>query len=165
MAIEPRVMVGASQHAWVTALTQWVSEQGGAQLVGQALVPADLDGVDLDVLVVDGFSTLLNRRLVDELHSTGRVVLVLVNADRPEAEDGRLAELGPGVAFQPRRLDRQGPDRARNVDLVRPAHPGRPHRRRLDRTGHGPHVRHRRPRLDRDHHLGHRRRRLRRVRP
>ncbi len=102
MAAEPRILVGATQHGWVTGLTQWVSEQGGAQLVGHALTPADVEASEFDVLLVDGFSTLLTSRLVNELHTTGRAVMVLVNQDRPEAEDGRALRRGNGSAARPR---------------------------------------------------------------
>ena len=62
--MEPRILVGASQLGWVTTLTQWVSEHGGAQLVGQALVPDDVHDTDFDLLVLDGWSSLLRRPLV-----------------------------------------------------------------------------------------------------
>jgi hypothetical protein len=54
--MEPRVLVGASQLGWVTTLTQWESEHGGAQLVGQALIPDDVHEADFDLLVLDGWS-------------------------------------------------------------------------------------------------------------
>ena len=54
--MEPRLLVGATQDGWVSSLTHWVSEHGGAQLVGQALTPSDVVEADFDVLVVDVFS-------------------------------------------------------------------------------------------------------------
>lgn len=97
--LEPRLLVGATQNGWVTGLTHWVSEHGGAQLVGQALTPSDVDDVDFDVLVVDSWSSLLTRRVVDEVQRDGRVVLVLVNSERPEAEANRLTELGISLSL------------------------------------------------------------------
>jgi MinD-like ATPase involved in chromosome partitioning or flagellar assembly len=97
--VEPRVLVGASQHGWVTALSQWVSEHGGAQLVGQALTADDVLGADFDLLVVDGWSSLLSRRLVDLVQRNGAAVLVLVNSERPEAEGNRLRDLGVSLSL------------------------------------------------------------------
>lgn len=97
--MEPRLLVGATQNGWVTALTHWVSEHGGAQLMGQALTPGDLDDADFDVLVVDSWSSLLTRRIVDQVQSDGRAVLVLVNSERPEAETNRLSELGVSLSM------------------------------------------------------------------
>lgn len=92
--MEPRLLVGASQLGWVTTLTHWVSEHGGAQLVGHALTRDDVLEADFDLLVLDASSSLLNRRLVDQVHRDGAAVLVLVNSDRSEAESNRLSELG-----------------------------------------------------------------------
>jgi MinD-like ATPase involved in chromosome partitioning or flagellar assembly len=92
--MEPRLLVGATQNGWVTTLTHWVSEHGGAQLLGQALTPGDLDDIEFDVLILDSWSSLLTRRTVDEVQRDGRAVLVLVNSERPEAESNRLTELG-----------------------------------------------------------------------
>jgi hypothetical protein len=97
--VEPRVLVGASQLGWVTTLTQWVSEHGGARIVGQALTPDAVDEADFDLLVLDGWSSLLSRRLVDRVQRDGAAVLVLVNADRPEAEDNRLHDLGVSLSL------------------------------------------------------------------
>lgn len=97
--MEPRLLVGATQDGWVTDLTQWVSEHGGAQLVGQALTPNDADDVDFDVLVLDSWSSLLTRRMVDQVQRDGRAVLVLVNSERPEAEDNRLTDLGVTISM------------------------------------------------------------------
>jgi MinD-like ATPase involved in chromosome partitioning or flagellar assembly len=97
--VEPRLLVGATQDGWVTSLTHWVSEHGGAQLVGQALTPTDVDGVDFDVLVLDSWSSLLTHRIVDQVQRDGRAVLVLVNSDRPEAESNRLTDLGITVSM------------------------------------------------------------------
>ncbi|MFP3881914.1 MAG: CpaE family protein [Actinomycetota bacterium] len=96
--MEPRLLVGATQNGWVTTLTHWVSEHGGAQLVGQALTPSDVDG-DFDVLVLDSSSSLLTGRIVDRVQRDGRAVLVLVNSERPDAESNRLAELGVSVSM------------------------------------------------------------------
>jgi len=97
--MEPRLLLGASQLGWVTALTQWVAEHGGAQLVGQALTPDDVDQAHFDLLVLDGWSSLLNRRLVDRVQQTGAAVMVLVNAERPDAEAGRLRDLGVSLSL------------------------------------------------------------------
>jgi MinD-like ATPase involved in chromosome partitioning or flagellar assembly len=97
--MEARLLVGATQHGWVTDLTHWLSEHGGAQLVGQALTPSDVHDVDFDVLVVDTWSSLLTRRLVDQVQRDGRGVLVLTNGHRPEAESNRLAELGVSLTL------------------------------------------------------------------
>lgn len=92
--MEARLLVGATQHGWVTDLTHWLSEHGGAQLVGQALTPADIHETEFDVLVLDTWSSLLTRRLVDHVQREGRAVLVLTNGDRPDAESARLSDLG-----------------------------------------------------------------------
>lgn len=97
--MEPRLLVGATQRGWVTGLTHWVSEHGGAQLVGQALTPSDVTEADFDVLVLDSWSSLLTRRLIDEVQRDGRAVMVLVNADRPDAEESRLRDLGISLSF------------------------------------------------------------------
>ncbi len=97
--VEARLLVGATQHGWVTTLTHWVSEHGGAQLVGQALTPSDVADTDFDVLVLDSWSSLLTRRLVDQVQREGRAVLVLVNSERPEAEANRLGDLGVGLSL------------------------------------------------------------------
>lgn len=97
--MEPRVLVGASPLGWVTALTLWVSEHGGAQIVGQALTLDDVHDADFDMLVLDSSSTLLSHRLVDEAQRDGRAVLVLVNADRPEAERDRMEDLGVSLVL------------------------------------------------------------------
>ena len=97
--MEPRLLVGATQDGWVTSLTQWISEHGGAQLVGQALTPNDVNGVDFDVLIMDSWSSLLTHRMVEQVQRDGRAVLVLVNSDRPDAESNRLAELGVTVSM------------------------------------------------------------------
>jgi len=97
--MEPRLLLGATQHGWVTTLTHWVSEHGGAQLVGQALTPSDVLDSDFDVLVLDGWSSLLTRRLVDQVQRDGRAVLVLVNSARPEAEANRLGEVGVSLSL------------------------------------------------------------------
>lgn len=97
--MEPRILVGASQLGWVTALMQWMSEHGGAQLVGQALTPDDVHDTDFDLLVLDGWSSLLSRRLVEQVQRDGAAVLVLVDSDRPEAESNRLVDLGVSLSL------------------------------------------------------------------
>ena len=117
--MEPRVLVGASQLGWVTTLTQWVSEHGGAQLVGQALIPDDVHEADFDLLVLDGWSSLLSRRLVDRVQQDGAAVLVLVNSDRPEAESNRLHELGVSLSLPASASPEQIIGRATEVAAVR----------------------------------------------
>ena len=117
--MEPRVLVGASQLGWVTTLTQWVSEHGGAQLVGQALVPDDVREADFDLLVLDGWSSLLSRRLVDRVQRDGAAVLVLVNSDRPEAESNRLHDLGVSLSLPASASPEQIIARASEVAAVR----------------------------------------------
>ncbi len=119
--MEPRVLVGASQLGWVTTLTQWVSEHGGARIVGQALTPDDVDEADFDLLVLDGWSSLLSRRLVDRVQRDGAAVLVLVNADRPEAEDNRLHDLGVSLSLPASASPEQIVGRASEVAAVRRA--------------------------------------------
>jgi len=97
--VEARLLVGATQQGWVTALTHWVSEHGGARMVGQALTPSDVVDADFDVLVLDSWSSLLTRRMVDQVQREGRAVLVLVNSERPEAEANRLSELGVSLSL------------------------------------------------------------------
>ncbi len=118
-AVEPRVLIGASQLGWVTALTQWVSEHGGARLVGQALTPADIDHSAFDLLVLDGWSSLLSRRLVDEVQSEGAAVLVLVNAERADAEASRLRDLGVSLSLPVSASPEEIVGRAREVAAVR----------------------------------------------
>lgn len=117
--MEPRVLVGASQLGWVTTLTQWVSEHGGAQLVGHALTPDDVHEADFDLLVLDGSSSLLSRRLVDRVQRDGAAVLVLVNSDRPEAESNRLRELGVSLSLPVSASPEQIFGRAAEVAAVR----------------------------------------------
>jgi MinD-like ATPase involved in chromosome partitioning or flagellar assembly len=117
--MEPRILVGASQLGWVTTLTQWVSEHGGAQLVGQALVPDDVHEADFDLLVLDGWSSLLSRRLVDRVQRDGAAVLVLVNSDRPEAESNRLHDLGVSLSLPASASPEQIIARASEVAAVR----------------------------------------------
>jgi Flp pilus assembly CpaE family ATPase len=76
-----------------------VSEHGGAQLVGQALTAEDVLGTDFDLLVLDGWSSLLSRRLVDRVQGEGAAVLVLVNSDRPDEERNRLRDLGVSLSL------------------------------------------------------------------
>ena len=118
-AVDPRVLIGASQLGWVTALTQWVSEHGGARLVGQALTPADVDPAAFDLLVLDGWSSLLSRRLVDETQSSGAAVLVLVNAERTDAEASRLRDLGVSLSLPVSATPEEIVARAREVAAVR----------------------------------------------
>lgn len=117
--MEPRVLVGASQLGWVTTLTQWVSEHGGAQLVGQALTPDDIHEADFDLLVLDGGSSLLSRRLVDRVQRDGAAVLVLVNSDRPEAESNRLRDLGVSLSLPASASPEQIVGRASEAAAVR----------------------------------------------
>jgi len=117
--VEPRLLVGASQLGWVTTLTQWVSEHGGAQLVGQALIPEDVHETDFDLLVLDGWSSLLSRRLVDRVQRDGAAVLVLVNSDRPEAESNRLHDLGVSLSLPASASPEQIIGRASEVAAVR----------------------------------------------
>ena len=117
--MEPRILVGASQLGWVTTLTQWVSEHGGAQLVGQALTPDDVHEADFDLLVLDGWSSLLSRRLVDRVQREGAAVLVLVNSDRPEAESNRISDLGVSLSLPASASPEQIVGRASEVAAVR----------------------------------------------
>jgi Mrp family chromosome partitioning ATPase len=68
-------------------------------MVGQALTPNDVVDADFDVLVLDSWSSLLTRRMVDQVQREGRAVLVLVNSERPEAEANRLGELGVSLSL------------------------------------------------------------------
>lgn len=117
--MEPRILVGASQLGWVTTLTQWVSEHGGARLVGQALVPDDVHDTDFDLLVLDGWSSLLSRRLVERVQRDGAAVLVLVNSDRPEAESNRLRDLGVSLSLPASASPEEIVGRACEVTAVR----------------------------------------------
>lgn len=119
MTVEPRMLVGASQLGWVTTLTQWVSEHGGAQLVGQALTAEDVAASDFDLLVVDGWSSLLSRRLVDQVQGAGAAVMVLVNSDRPAAESNRLSDLGVSLSMPVSTSPEQIVARASEVAAVR----------------------------------------------
>lgn len=114
-AVEPRVLIGASQLGWVTALTQWVSEHGGARLVGQALTPADIDHSAFDLLVLDGWSSLLSRRLVEETQGAGAAVLVLVNSERADVEASRLRDLGVSLSLPVSAAPEEIVGRAREV--------------------------------------------------
>lgn len=117
--MEARLLVGATQHGWVTSLTHWLSEHGGAQLVGQALTPSDVNDVDFDVLLLDTWSSLLTRRLVDQVQRDGRAVLVLTNGHRPEAESNRLAELGVSLTLPVTAESERIVSRAAEVAAVR----------------------------------------------
>lgn len=117
--MEPRILVGASQLGWVTALIQWVSEHGGAQFVGQALTPDDVHDADFDLLVLDGWSSLLSRRLVEQVQRDGAAVLVLVDSERPEAESNRLRDLGVSLSLPVSATPEQIVGRACEVAAVR----------------------------------------------
>lgn len=121
MTAEPRVLLGASPLGWVTGLTQWVSDHGGARLVGQALTTADIDPATFDLLVLDGWSSLLAKRLVDEVQREGAAVLVLVNADRPDAETARLRDLGVSLSLPVTAAPEEILARAREVAATRRA--------------------------------------------
>ena len=125
--MESRLLLGASQLSWVTTLTHWVSEHGGAQLVGQALTPDDVLDADFDLLVLDGWSSLLNRRLVDQVRQDGAAVLVLVNSQRPEAEANRLRDLGVTLSLPISSSPEQIVARASEVAAVRRFTDSRPH--------------------------------------
>ena len=125
--VESRLLLGASQLSWVTTLTHWVSEHGGAQLVGQALTPDDVLDADFDLLVLDGWSSLLNRRLVDQVRQDGAAVLVLVNSQRPEAEANRLRDLGVTLSLPISSSPEQIVARASEVAAVRRFTDSRPH--------------------------------------
>lgn len=120
-AVDPRVLIGASQLGWVTGLTQWVSEHGGARLVGHALTPADIDSTAFDLLVLDGWSSLLSRRMVEETQSAGAAVLVLVNTERADAEASRLRDLGVSLSLPVSATPEEIVGRAREVAAVRRA--------------------------------------------
>jgi MinD-like ATPase involved in chromosome partitioning or flagellar assembly len=120
-AVDPRVLIGASQLGWVTALTQWVSEHGGARLIGHALTPVDVDYTAFDLLVLDGWSSLLSRRLVEETHGAGAAVLVLVNSERADAEASRLRDLGVSLSLPVSASPEEIVGRAREVAAVRRA--------------------------------------------
>ena len=119
MRPEPRLLLGSSQLGWVTALTQWVAEQGGAHLVGQALTTADVNESDFDVLVIDGWSSLLSRRLVGDIQRRGAAVMVLVHPD--ESSTSKLDEVGVRVSLPLGATPEQIVSRAAEVAAVRRA--------------------------------------------
>ncbi len=99
MVADPRLLIGASPSAWVTDLVNWVAEQGGAQIVGHAMHERDMLDSDFDVLVVDVMSTLLSRRLVDEVHGAGRAVLALTSPSKAGDSEVLLDSLGVRLAM------------------------------------------------------------------
>lgn len=117
MSALPRLLLGSSQLGWVTALTQWVSEHGGARVVGQALTQADVDDADFDVLVLDGWSSLLSRRLVIQTQREGAAVMVLVHPDHEP--DERLVGLGVSLSLPLSATPEQIVSRASEVAAVR----------------------------------------------
>jgi len=117
MNSEARLLIGASQLGWVTTLTQWISEHGGARLIGQALTSGDVTDTEFDVLVLDRWSSLLSRRLVEEVQRDGAAVIVLTQPG--QKEDGHLDDLGVSLAMPLTASPEQIISRATEVTAVR----------------------------------------------
>lgn len=97
--VEPAVCFGSSQRSWVTQLINYVSDHGGVRVIGTALTQDDALAMDFDVLVIDDVSSVLSPRLVDRLHSLGRVVVGVYDAERGPAARDRVLAAGVDAAI------------------------------------------------------------------
>ncbi len=92
--VEPVVCFGSSQRSWVTDLISYVSDHGGIRVVGTVLTQDDALAMAYDVLVIDDVSSVLTPRLVDRLHTAGRVVVGVCDPERGAASQERVLAAG-----------------------------------------------------------------------
>jgi CO dehydrogenase nickel-insertion accessory protein CooC1 len=82
----------------VTELINYVSDHGGMRVVGTVLTQDDAVDLEFDVLVIDDVSSVLSPRLVDRLHSRGRIVVGVFDAERGVSAKDRLLSAGVDAA-------------------------------------------------------------------
>lgn len=92
--VEPAVCFGSSQRSWVTTLINYVSDHGGMRVMGTVLTQDDALEIAFDVLVIDDVSSVLSPRLVDRLHSSGRLVVGVFDAERSVLAQDRMHAAG-----------------------------------------------------------------------
>jgi MinD-like ATPase involved in chromosome partitioning or flagellar assembly len=71
------IAIGVSHRPWAQSLFGYVADHGGAVVRKRVLSDEDALEGDYDVLVVDDSSSVLTRRIVQELHHRGRRVLAV----------------------------------------------------------------------------------------
>jgi MinD-like ATPase involved in chromosome partitioning or flagellar assembly len=71
------IAIGVSHRPWAQSLFGYVADHGGAVVRKRVLSDEDALEGDYDVLVVDDSSSVLSRRVVQELHHRGRRVLAV----------------------------------------------------------------------------------------
>jgi MinD-like ATPase involved in chromosome partitioning or flagellar assembly len=81
------IAIGVSHRPWAQSLFGYVADHGGAVVRKRVLSDEDALEGDYDVLVLDDSSSVLTRRIVQELHQRGRRVLAVHGGDyrAPEA--------------------------------------------------------------------------------
>src|SRR4029450_13053384 len=71
------IALGVPHRPWAQSLFGHVADHGGAVVRKRVLADEDALEGDYDVLVVDDSSSVLTRRIVQELHQRGRRVLAV----------------------------------------------------------------------------------------
>jgi MinD-like ATPase involved in chromosome partitioning or flagellar assembly len=112
------IAIGVSHRPWAQSLFGYVADHGGARVRKRVLSDEDAIEGDYDVLVVDDSSSVLTRRVVQELHHRGRRVLAVHGAGDQRAPEA-LRSLGVDATAE----DDAGPERL--VDLIAALAPAR----------------------------------------
>src|SRR5213596_3382464 len=112
------IAIGVSHRPWAQGLFGYVADHGGARVRKRVLSDEDAIDGDYDVLVVDDSSSVLTRRVVQELHHRGRRVLAVHGAGDQRAPEA-LRSLGVDATAE----DDAGPERL--VDLIAALAPAR----------------------------------------
>lgn len=105
------IAIGVSHRPWAQSLFGYVADHGGARVRKRVLSDEDAIEGDFDVLVVDDSSSVLTRRVVQELHHRGRRVLAVHGAGDYRAPEA-LRALGVDATVE----DNATPERF--VDLI-----------------------------------------------
>jgi MinD-like ATPase involved in chromosome partitioning or flagellar assembly len=105
------IAIGVSHRAWAQSLFGYVADHGGATVRKRVLSDEDAIDGDYDVLVVDDSSSVLTRRVVQELHHRGRQVLAVHAAGDYRAPEA-LRAIGADATIE----DNATPERF--VDLI-----------------------------------------------
>ncbi|HEX6678317.1 MAG TPA: hypothetical protein VF486_25280 [Actinomycetes bacterium] len=113
------IAIGVSHRPWAQSLFGYVADHGGARVRKRVLSDEDALEGDYDVLVVDDSSSVLTRRVVQELHHRGRRVLAVHGAGDYRAPEA-LRTLGVDATVE----DNATPERF--VDLIAGLAPARP---------------------------------------
>jgi MinD-like ATPase involved in chromosome partitioning or flagellar assembly len=112
------IAIGVSHRPWAQGLFGYVADHGGARVRKRVLSDEDAIDGDYDVLVVDDSSSVLTRRVVQELHHRGRRVLAVHGAGDHRAPEA-LRSLGVDATVE----DDATPQRL--VDLIAALVPAR----------------------------------------